>query len=594
MLDDQLRPATPTPLVRSLGVGGVLFLTLSVATPASSVFVIVPGMFQVAGTGAVWAMILAGLVCVATAFVYAELSSAWPIAGGEYVAVAHTLGPLAGFVMLGVNVFNNLLFPPVAGLGVAAVLGVIVPRLPTVPIAIGVVVASTLVALLHIRVNAWVTGLFLAVEVVALAVIVSLGFGHIARPVATFLTHPVMPSAGHLVPASAASIGLATSIAIFALNGYGAAVYFGEEMLDAPRRIARAILAALALTLLLGIAPTVAALAGAPDLHALVTADDPFGLLASMRGGDALAGAIAIGVVIAIANAVIACILASARFFYSTGCDRAWGRPVDRWLATVHPRLGSPWIGTLIVGGVGVACCFLPLTLLLVVSGTGLIAIYGGIALAALAGRRSGTTAHAPYRMPLFPLAPVVTLLALAYIVWTSWLDPTEGRPGLIMTAAQIAGSADLLLARRPPPGRLDRADPGLDRHAASKRPLASMTRSLPSAIAKTAPWMVSVPASTRSLTKGKVIRFAIDTFTPSCSSARCPSSPVPWSATTRSRASSSNAIQSATNPPSPGAASARLRVSDALTPPHAPWPSTRMSSIPSFVTANSTAADTP
>ena len=53
MLDDQLLPARPAPLVRSLGVMGVLFLTLSVATPASSVFVIIPGMLQVAGTGTV-------------------------------------------------------------------------------------------------------------------------------------------------------------------------------------------------------------------------------------------------------------------------------------------------------------------------------------------------------------------------------------------------------------------------------------------------------------------------------------------------------------------------------------------------------------
>ncbi len=441
MFDDQLQPAAPTLLLRSLGTWGVLFLTLSVATPASSVFVIIPGMVQVAGTGAVWALILAGLVCVGTAFVYAELSSAWPVAGGEYVAVARTLGPLAGFVMLGVNVFNNLLFPPVAGLGVAAVLGVVVPGLPAVPIAIVVVAASTLVALLQIRVNAWVTGLFLSVEMLALIAVTALGFAHIARPLAAFLTHPVMPSAGRLVPASAASIGLATSIAIFALNGYGAAVYFGEEMLDAPRRIARAILAALALTLLFEIAPTVAALAGAPDLHALVTADDPFGLLARLRGGDTLAGALAVGVVIAIVNAVIACILACARFFYSTGRDLAWGRPIDQWLAAIHPRFGSPWIGTLIVGGIGVACCFLPLTLLLVLSGTGLVAIYAGIALAALAGRRSGATAHALYRMPLYPLAPLVTLAALGYVVWTSWLDPAEGRPGLIMTAAQIAGS---------------------------------------------------------------------------------------------------------------------------------------------------------
>ncbi|MEH3160116.1 MAG: APC family permease [Sphingomonas taxi] len=421
---------------------GVLFLTLSVATPASSVFVIVPGMLQVAGTGAVWAMVLAGIVCVATAFVYAELSSAWPVAGGEYVAVAKTLGPLAGFVMLGVNVFNNLFFPPVAGLGISAVLSTVYPGLPEVPVAVAVVAASTLVALLQIRVNAWVTGLFLAGEVLALVAVVALGWADSVRSFGAFLTAPVMPQAGALVPSSPAAIGLATSIAIFALNGYGAAVYFGEEMREPSRLIARAILASLVLTLVFEIVPTVAVLMGAPDLHALLTADDPFGLIARMRADGWLADAIAIGVVIAIVNAIIACILACSRFFYGTARDNSWGRPLDLWMTRIHPRFGSPWVGTLIVGGVGVACCFLPLTLLLVLSGTGLVAIYAGIAVAAMVGRRTGATAHARYRMPLYPLAPVITLIALGYVVWTSWLDPAEGRPGLVMTAVQIVGSA--------------------------------------------------------------------------------------------------------------------------------------------------------
>lgn len=441
-LDEHLLPLPPQPLVRSLGVTGVLLLTLSVATPASSVFVIIPGMLRVAGTGAVWALILAGIVCVATALIYAELSSAWPVAGGEYVAVAKTLGPLAGFVMLGINVCNNLFFPPVAALGISAVLSTIYPGLPAIPVAVAVVAASMLVALLQIRVNAWVTGVFLAGEVLALLAIAALGWSDIVRPFAAFLSAPVMPQAGALVPASPAAIGLATSIAIFALNGYGAAVYFGEEMHEPSRLIARAIIASLVLTLLFESLPTVAILMGAPDLPGLLIADDPFGRVARLRGGDGLADAMAIGVVVAIVNAIIACILACSRFFYGTARDASWGRPLDRWMTRIHPRFGSPWIGTLIVGGIGIACCFLPLTLLLVLSGAGLVAIYAGIAVAAVVGRRSGATAHALYRMPLYPLPPFVTLVALGYVVWTSWLDLAEGRPGLIATAAQIVASA--------------------------------------------------------------------------------------------------------------------------------------------------------
>ena len=182
---------------------GVLFLTLSVATPVSSLFVIVPGMLSVAGTGAVWAMLLATIVCIATAYVYAELASNWPVAGGEYVMVARTLGPMSGFVMLGVNAFNNLLFPPVAGLGLSAVLAVIWPGLPQIPLALAVVIGATLVSLLQIRVNALITGAFLLVELIAAALVIWFGFGHAVRGATGFLSAPVMlgADAAQLVPA---------------------------------------------------------------------------------------------------------------------------------------------------------------------------------------------------------------------------------------------------------------------------------------------------------------------------------------------------------------------------------------------------------
>jgi amino acid transporter len=305
-----------------------------------------------------------------------------------------------------------------------------------------VVAGATLVALLRIRVNAVVTGLFLLIEVAALAGVAWLGFGTIAQPLVGLLAHPVMASATGLVVVSPASIGVASSIAIFALNGYGAAVYFGEEMHEAPKRIARAIIGSLILTLLFEIVPLFAILVSAPDLHALLVSEDPFGGIVREQGGATAGSFVAVAVVIAIINAIIACILACARFFYSTGRDRSWGAPIDQWMTAIHPRLGSPWIATLIVGGIGTACCLVPLQLLLVLSGTGLVAIYAGIALATIAGRRRGLMAHAPYQMPFYPLAPVLTLIALAYVIYTSWLDPHEGRPGLMMTALQIILSA--------------------------------------------------------------------------------------------------------------------------------------------------------
>ena len=421
---------------RSLGVSGILFLTLSATTPASSVWVIVPEMLQVAGSGALIAMLLAAIVCVATAFVYAELSSAFPVAGGEYVMVGRTLGPLAGFVMLAINLVNNLLFPAVIGLGLSDVLSGVVPGLPVIPTAIAMVALSTLAAVLHIRLNAWITGVFLLVELLALAIIVVLGM---AEPVRSLFDAPLMAAEAGLAPVTPVSIGLATTAAIFAMNGYGLAVYFGEEMHEAASKIAHVVLVAAGLTIAVELLPLVAAIAGAPDLHRLFTEADPFGWFARVRGGDWLADALAVAIALAILNAAIAGILAYARFFYSTGRDAIWGKLLDPWVTSIHPRLGSPWIATLAVGAVSCAACFVPLRLLLVLSGAGIAITYLGIALAAIVGRRTGATAHAEYRMPWFPAAPIVTIVSLILVFWASWLDTETGRPGLIATAAQMA-----------------------------------------------------------------------------------------------------------------------------------------------------------
>jgi amino acid transporter len=417
---------------------GTLLLTISSVTPASSVFVIVPGVIQQAGTGALLSMVAAALLSFPIAFVYAELASAFPIAGGEYCMLGRTLGPAWGFGMLGLILIGNMLTPAVLALGAGTYIGAIFPGLDPTVVAIAIIVSTTIFAILHIRTNAWVTGVFLLLEILALLVLAGLGFFHAQRSLAELAFHPVALLGGSLHPTPLSLIGLATAVSVFAYYGFSSAVYFTEEMHEAPRIIGRTILWATVVTVLTELIPLLAVLMGAPDLKSLMASQNPFGDFVRERGGTLLNDAISLSVALAIINAVLATLLQNARFLFSTGRDSAWHANINDALTRTHPRFHSPWFATLLAGGSSILMCFLGMNMLLVLTGTGIVLTYAGVCAATLVGRKNGTTAHAAFRMKFFPALPALGLIALVYILYANWLDPDVGRPSLIANAIAI------------------------------------------------------------------------------------------------------------------------------------------------------------
>ena len=115
----------PRGLKRSMRLAGALLLTLSAITPASSVFVIVPGVINQAGTGAILSMSFAVVIAISIAYVYAELSSAFPVAGGEYSMIGRAIGPGAGFAALGLTITGNTFATAVLALGTSDYLAVV-------------------------------------------------------------------------------------------------------------------------------------------------------------------------------------------------------------------------------------------------------------------------------------------------------------------------------------------------------------------------------------------------------------------------------------------------------------------------------------
>ena len=329
----------------------------------------------------------------------------------------------------------------------------VIPGVPVLPTALAATAAVTALSVLHVRTNAWITGVFLVVELAALALLAGLGLLHPHRDLATVLVHPVMLNpAGALIATPLATIGLATAGAIYAFNGYGGAVFFGEEMVEARTRLPWVVFWSLAIGAVAELGPVTAFVTGVGDLKAVLGAATPLPAFILATGGALLNKAISLGIAFAIVNAMIAVALINARQLYASARDGVWPHAWNRALGAVHPRFNSPWIAALVMGAATAACCFLNLDTLVMVTGNGLVLVYAGVSIAVLMGRRTGATAAGHYRMPLFPAAPVVALVALTLVAAADLADPQVGRPSLIVNVAIMLAFAayhHLYLKRR-------------------------------------------------------------------------------------------------------------------------------------------------
>ncbi len=93
----------------------------------------------------------------------------------------------------------------------------------------GVMVIGTIIAILNIRANARITGVFLVIELLALVVVTVLGFAHAHNPISSLTSPHLFPAKGAATTASFGVVLSGVAIAIFSYNGYGAAVNFSRR-----------------------------------------------------------------------------------------------------------------------------------------------------------------------------------------------------------------------------------------------------------------------------------------------------------------------------------------------------------------------------
>jgi amino acid transporter len=245
---------------------------------------------------------------------------------------------------------------------------------------------------------------------VVIVVIAVAGFSHPVQSVSSFL-HPQGLVHGQLASMGAGAVIAAIAVALQSVNGYDAAISFAEETKGSTRNVGKAVLYSCLIGVVLELAAFLGAAFGAPDLKEFLSSSTPLTLVVQNRFGHVAATILTIGAVIAFFNACLAITLQMSRVLWASGRDGIWPGPVSRALHRLLPSTDAPWVATLAVGACATVLCFLSdivavVTFVAVMT----IAIYVFVGVTAIVSRLRDRTGPRTFRMPLFPVPPVLAI----------------------------------------------------------------------------------------------------------------------------------------------------------------------------------------
>jgi APA family basic amino acid/polyamine antiporter len=359
-------------------------------------------------TLAVW--ITGGVVALAGAFCFGELGARRPRAGGGYVYLRETFGPLPAF-LYGWTLLLVIATGAIAAVAVLfadyalALLGL--PKEWTLPVGVGSVVLLSGVNYLGVRPGAVTQNLFTVLKLLALALLVGVGLGW-AAPVAAATTQP----AAHGNPIVA--FGAALVPVLFTYGGWQQTNFIAEEIVDPERTLPRALVLGVVIVVAVYLSANLAYLR-VLGLGGLAASTAPAAEVMERLLGPRGASVIAAGIAISSFGFLNLVILVTPRVFQAMAADGVF---LPR-LARLHPVYQTPTAAILLQAAWAI---------LLILSGSfaQLVDyvtfgdwIFFGLTVAGLFvyRRRDRGAPATGFRTPGYPFTPVLFVLAAGYVV---------------------------------------------------------------------------------------------------------------------------------------------------------------------------------
>ena len=389
-----------------------------------------------------WA--LGGIISVMGALVYSELATTYPHAGGDYHYLTRAFGHRLSFlfawarmsvIQTGAITFSLFVFgdylSEIFSLGTYS--SAIYAGLA--------IVALTVLNITGVREGTGTQNFLTSIEVLGVILVIVAGLLMVApAPQAIANT----PSAS----LSSSSFGLVMVFVLLTYGGWGEAAYVSAELRDVRRNMVRVLMLSILLI------TTLYLLINWAYLHALglagtAKADQVGAVIMNRAFGERGAEIISLLIAISALTTANATVFTGARTSYAFGCDFPAFRFLGRW----SPRTSTPVNALLVQGGIAIVLVFFG-----VVTRRGFETIVEytapvywffilltGISLFVLRRKESGIAR--PFRVPLYPVTPILFCLASDYLLYSSL---AYTRIGALAGVAVLTVGAVLLLFVHP------------------------------------------------------------------------------------------------------------------------------------------------
>jgi APA family basic amino acid/polyamine antiporter len=425
-------------LERSLGLYPTLMISIG-AMIGSGIFVLPAIGFLEAGPSVVIAYLLAAVVVLPAALSKAELGTAMPESGGDYLYIERALGPLMGTIA-GIGAWFSLTFKSAFALvGLGAYLLLLVPLGST-----GITLVGLALAVLIVGLN--ISGTELTGEAQAVIVtVVLLGLvayvGNTAWIIGTGADGADASRLSGITGADPGIVFTAAALVFVSYAGVTKIASVAEEVKDPDRNLPRGILGSLGImaVVYLGVITSIVVL-NAPA--ALEEGGVHGASLTPMAdGADALFGGygveiVSVMAVIALMSMANAGVLSSSRFPLAMSRDDL----LPDSLGTVDPRFKTPRNSILLTGGVlALLIAFVPVITLAEMASAFIIFVLSLINLALIAFREADVDTYDPaFRAPGYPVVQVVGTVAGFGMIARLGLLPILGAAGITVGGAVI------------------------------------------------------------------------------------------------------------------------------------------------------------